>query len=272
MDNSATNSTTSSRRNTMSKLNQFSNFVKTEFNQCDDALPQELLLGSNNSLSMYYAPFDYVNEQAKVVICGITPGLSQSLVALREAQVALIAGESLESADFRAKHTASFAGAMRKNLVSMLDYLNVNDLLNISTCGDFFGARADLVHYTSAIRYPTFKNGKNYSGSPSMVSDPMLKNVIETVLGPELASFGETTLIIPLGQAVEDALMHLARNGVISEGQILKGIPHPSGANAERIKFFVNEKREQDLSIKTNPAVINARRNHAQQIVSSLMQ
>lgn len=255
----------------MSKLNQFSNFVKTEFNQCDDALPQELLLGSNNSLSMYYAPFDYVNAQAKVVICGITPGLSQSIIALREAQSALIAGESNDSADFRAKHTASFAGAMRRNLVSMLDYLQVNSLLDISSCSELFGARADLVHYTSAIRYPTFKNKNNYNGSPSMTKDPMLKNILVTVLGPELASFDDKTLIIPLGQPVEDALMYLARKEFIAENQILKGIPHPSGANAERIKFFVNEKREEDLSIKTNPSVINSRRHNAQQIVSSMM-
>jgi hypothetical protein len=256
----------------MIKLNQFSSFVKNDFNKSDVSLPQDLLLAQNGSLSMYYAPFDYINKQAKVVICGITPGLSQSLIALGEAQAALKAGESIENADCRAKHTASFAGAMRKNLVAMLDFLHVNELLDISTCSDLFGTRADLVHYTSAIRYPTFRNGKNYSGSPLMVSDPMLRDVLETVLGPELAMFDGKTLIIPLGQAVEDSLMFLARNGFISEAQILKGIPHPSGANAERIKFFVNEKREQDLSIKTNPAVINARRTNAQKIVSSLMQ
>ncbi len=38
-------------------------------------LPNSLLLQENQSLTIYYAPFDYINLSAKIVICGITPGL-----------------------------------------------------------------------------------------------------------------------------------------------------------------------------------------------------
>ena len=254
----------------MVTLTQFSEFVKTGFNTNAQTLPEALLLTNDGTISSYYAPFDYINAKAKIVICGITPGLSQSLIALKEAQVSLLAGESDAHADYRAKHSASFAGTMRKNLVLMLDYLNVNELLAIDSCSDLFTTRTDLVHYTSALRYPTFKDGKNYSGSPSMVKHPQLKQVVETVLGDELAQFDKSTIIIPLGQAVEDALMLLAGKGVISSAQVLQGMPHPSGANAERIKFFVEEKSEADLSIKTNSALIQSRRQLAQSTITAM--
>ncbi len=38
-------------------------------------LPANLKLAEDGKISIYYAPFDYVNPHAKVVLCGITPGL-----------------------------------------------------------------------------------------------------------------------------------------------------------------------------------------------------
>ena len=48
----------------------------------------------------------------------------------------------------------------------------------------------------------------------------------------------------------------MAEQGVIQRNQILAGMPHPSGANAERIAFFLGEKAKKDLSAKTNPTII----------------
>jgi hypothetical protein len=35
---------------------------------------------------------------------------------------------------------------------------------------------------------------------------------------------------------------------------LLLGLPHPSGANAKRIAFFLGRKRHEDLSNKVDPA------------------
>lgn len=51
-------------------------------------------------------------------------------------------------------------------------------------------------------------------------------------------------LIVPLGRAVEEALYKLCEKNIISEKQILKGFPHPSGANVNRIQQLEGNKEE----------------------------
>lgn len=48
-------------------------------------LPEILRLATERRISVYYAPFDYVNPAAKIVIVGITPGLVQAVKALNKA-------------------------------------------------------------------------------------------------------------------------------------------------------------------------------------------
>jgi hypothetical protein len=258
------------RRATMIMLTKYSEFVERHFNKNLAVMPTPLMMAEDGKLQMYYAPFDYVNTSASVVICGITPGISQAMIALEKAQQELKAGCSAQDADYSAKQTASFAGTMRTNLVKMLDYLEVNDLLEIESTAELFSTRTDLVHYTSALRYPVLNQGVNYSGTPSMTKNAFLKNIVDTYLADELGQLDKNTLIIPLGQAVEDALNMLASRGVIRSAQILTGMPHPSGANAERIKFFLEEKSASDLSAKTNADLIMGRREQAKNIVMNL--
>ena len=93
--------------------NLFARFAPTirdlEFSDLDD----RLLLDRDGPVSVYYAPFDYINRDAKIVIAGITPGKTQMLNALREARKQLLNGASHEAALESAKRTASFSGAMR---------------------------------------------------------------------------------------------------------------------------------------------------------------
>jgi hypothetical protein len=48
-----------------------------------------LLLWEDGALSVYYAPWDWVNTTAKVMLVGITPGAYQATEALLEAQACL---------------------------------------------------------------------------------------------------------------------------------------------------------------------------------------
>jgi hypothetical protein len=61
----------------------------------------------------------------------------------------------------------------------------------------------------------------------------------------------------PLGDKPLAALKHLASKGVLNSRQIAPVLPHPSGANAERVAFFLGRKSAEALSAKTNAASIS---------------
>ena len=234
-------------------------------------LPAQLMLSSSGRYTTYYAPFEHVNESAKVVICGITPGIQQASLALQHAKKALNEGQSWASALASAKTSASFAGAMRKNLADMLDHIGLNEYLRIRSCAELFDSQSRLVHYTSALRNPVFENGKNFSGGSAMTTDPYLWQQIEEGLSAEIARLSQDTLYIPLGTGVDRVFEMLINNGVLSRGQVLLGLPHASGANSERIAYFCERKAKEDLSSKTNAEKIDQNRSRIRTHVQRLM-
>ncbi|WP_207064021.1 hypothetical protein [Motiliproteus sp. SC1-56] len=242
-------------------IQNFLEFIaETDF-RCASRLPEELKLSSSGQIETFYAPFEYVNPEARIVICGITPGLQQALIALQVAGETIRAGESVDAALLAAKQTASFAGSMRSNLIRMLDFVGINVHLGIESCSDLFGSHRHLLHTTSALRYPVFKSGKNYSGAPSMLRHSDLRAQVDLLLAKDLAAMPRETILVPLGDKVTEALEYVAAKGTIDERRILSGLPHPSGANAERIKFFLGEKPLDQLSSKTNGQVIATARS-----------
>lgn len=237
-------------------LEQFSTLLSASTHNFA-TLPAELLLASEGNLQTFYAPFDHVNAGARVVLCGITPGLQQASRALDEARQQLQAGASIEHAKQAAKETASFAGPMRNNLTSLLDHIGLQTLLGIDSCARLFDTHRHLVHYTSALRYPVFVDGHNYSGSPAMLSRASLRHQVETHLAEEVRTLGPQCLYIPLGPKVTKVFEHLQAKSLLKPEQLLDGLPHPSGANAERISYFLGGKPREELSSKTNAAVLD---------------
>jgi hypothetical protein len=53
---------------------------------------------------------------------------------------------------------------------------------------------------------------------------------------------------------------HLSAAGLIEAGRIMDGMPHPSGANQQRVACFLGNKSPELCSAKTNPAAIAAAR------------
>ncbi len=249
----------------MHKKTLFSHYTNVITGPLPDTLsknhfPEELLIDSQNNLSTWYAPFDFINDSAKIVIVGITPGYQQATNALLKSREALLAGKSEEIAMKEAKVYASFSGPMRNNLVDMLDFAGINRLLNISTTQALFSERADLAQFTSILRYPVMLDGNNYNGTPSMVRSPYLKSHIKKWFATECAVLPRA-IYIPLGSKVAEALYWLADEGIISKNKILDGLPHPSGANAERISYFLMKKSKENLSSRTNGNTIDAAKN-----------
>ena len=199
-------------------------------------IPRNLSLYDDGLISVVYAPFAHINHSAKIVIVGITPGWQQAQIGYEVSiQDPTVEREVVEQ---RIKSQASFAGTMKTNLIQMLDGLLVHHRLKVTSTEDLFGPRYDLLHTTSMLRYPVFKNGENYSGhSPNPLKHIFLRAMIEKILVPELASVPDA-LVIPLGKAVERTLVHLSERGLLPINRVLRGFPHPSGANGHRKKLF----------------------------------
>lgn len=220
------------------------------------SLPQCLEIAREGNVSINYIPFDYINPKAKLVLVGITPGFTQLRNALGEAQKQLTAGADHTAALIAAKSTGAFSGSMRPNLVGMLDHLKVNAWLGIKTCDSLFNKDRELVQTTSALRYPVFVDGENYNGTPNMTKHPLLRQQLSDYFAQEVRMLNDA-IIVPLGPKVSEALGYLVKQGAIDEAKILEGLPHPSGANAERIAYFLGKKDRSQLSIKTDPDKID---------------
>jgi hypothetical protein len=96
---------------------------------------------------------------------GLTPGRQQMRNALVEARRCLMNGMSEDEAMRAAKTFASFSGPMRANLIALLDSIGVNRALKLSSASSLWAVESQRVHFTSALRYPVFIDGENYSGA-----------------------------------------------------------------------------------------------------------
>ena len=81
-------------------------------------LPLELYLFDDAQVSVVYAPVDFVNTEARIVLIGLTPSWQQAQAAM--AAHAELSGKSEEEAGFEIKRRTAFAGSMRQNLITML--------------------------------------------------------------------------------------------------------------------------------------------------------
>lgn len=233
------------------------------------AIP-ELELGSWKTLTSVYAPFDHVNEEARVVIVGLTPGRQQAANALEAYQSARLAGAGDRQALEQAKVHASFSGPMRRNLVHILDCVGMARYLAIESSAELFDPACNLAHFTSALRYPVFVDGSNYSGAPDPLVNPWLRTMAETWLAEELRRMPEA-LVVPLGPKVAAIVRHVAQMVGLKPDRIIDGLPHPSGANAERIAFFLGRKPAEALSARTDPVRLVAARKRAEALMTALL-
>jgi hypothetical protein len=222
-------------------------------------IPESFVLAREGRLATCYIPFESVNAAARVVVVGITPGFNQWKNAVAEAQRQLALGAAQDQLLHAARIAGAFSGAIRPNLVALLDAISVARWLGIDSCASLFGEHAHLVQITSILRHAVFVNGKNYSGTPNMTRTPYLQQQMLDWFALEAAQLGDA-IFIPMGSTVSEGLDWLAARGVIRPERILHGLPHPSGANAERVAYFLGRKDKASLSANTNGDQIDAAR------------
>lgn len=219
----------------------------------EEAASQEKLLipeRSDSTVRAYYAPFDHVNTEARLMLVGITPGREQMNRALKACCQQLKLGRSDAEACSAAKRAASFGGGMRDTLVNLLDRYNFQHRLGVKSCNELWDEGNLSAHFTSALRNPVFcqdgNKEKNYTGgSPTLASYGGFKETLKE-LRNELMSI-EGALIIPLGDKVAKVIQGLVTAGDIPLARVLNHagkvaeLPHPSGANRESQNLVIEQ-------------------------------
>lgn len=201
-----------------------------------DIINEKFLIEKHGDIEIYYAPHnEFVNRGAKVFIVGITPGFQQMSTALVAARKGIEEKLSVSEIQYKCKVAGRFSGSLRKNIINMLDEVQLNKALKIESCRELFESRDDLLHTISLIPYAVFVKGKNYTGhTPKLIKNKFLMKYIDESFINELELLGEV-LIIPLGKAVEEVMEQLIDKNIIKSSNVLKGFPHPSGANVNRL-------------------------------------
>jgi hypothetical protein len=203
-------------------------------------LTRKFLIRSYGEFDLCYAPFEYVKYGASVVIVGITPGWSQMRESFEIAQRQLASGADYESVLREVDRDVKFSGGIRRRLVSWPYELGLPELMQIPTCDVFFGARSELAHTTSVIRYALFFKRERYSGyKPVRLRDLPFLEESSSSLRSELQA-NANAIVVPMGSAVSEVLELYIANGTISREQVRLGFPHASmggGANERQLRF-----------------------------------
>lgn len=199
--------------------------------------------GRHGDLGAFYAPFDWINTEADIVIVGITPGMRQAETALLTLRQRLITtaldDQSMARALNDAKKAASFEGPMRGIAAQLMDHFGFHHLFGLETTAELFGKAANRAHYTSVYRYPVLQEKaaqwRNYSGgeAPKSRANPLLARFVEEYLIPELMCF-KSAWIVPFGPTPAAVLNDLGKKGIIDQNRILSGLNHPSGEQWNR--------------------------------------
>lgn len=227
-------------------LKKYSDFISKLPYKADNAAPMtELLLWRDEvrKLDCFYAPFDYINTEAKIILVGITPGKTQMNRALNAARMAIQRGDDLSDTIRRVKREGSFSGKMRSNIVDTLNRLGYQKLLGIECSSKLWSTDDHLVHFCSMLKYPIFKNGGNYSGDPKALGVPELEKLIYAEFVKDLQNINHSAVLVPLGDKVGEVISKLDEQGLIPqkikkfEGKIVAP-PHPSPANNESVDLL----------------------------------
>ena len=199
-----------------------------------NVVSKDFLVNKDGNIEIYYAPFDYINSKAKIVIVGITPGLQQMTQSFQ----VIKDGKSLKEV----KDLSSFKGSMRTTLIKYMDELKINKKLKIKSCESLFNLDSKYLHTTSLVKYPVFDKGKNYSGA-NILKKKILLDFIEKNFLEEFKTL-KKSIIVPLGNTVSSTIEYLNNKYNLKLECFLKGFPHPSGLNVRKnIQFKENKNK-----------------------------
>ncbi len=215
-----------------------------------------LRLWKKKPLELYYAPWDWMNKDARVILVGITGGAQQAKNALQEAKRCLEAGMKTEEVLRRADAVGSFSGQMRERLVTGLNRIGLPKTLGIQTAGDLFAEKHHrLLGTASAIGFPMFitkeladgsVTKENYNGQQGhpLLADSTLCSFVRAYLGAKV-DMAPNAVVLPLGKVATAAVQWLICADLLDAGRCVHGFPHPSPQNGHYTRLL--EERESNL-------------------------
>src|SRR5699024_12744564 len=103
-------------------------------------------------------------KNTKKFIIRITTGFQQMNTAKSTARKELEHTDNIEAIQYKCKVLARFSGSLRKNIISMLDDLKLNEIMNIKSTSELFEEKDYLLHTVSLIPYPVYVRQENYPG------------------------------------------------------------------------------------------------------------
>jgi hypothetical protein len=214
--------------------------------------PRLAMEPDGGDIQIYYAPFEYINPCAKIVLVGITPGPTQMVNANNIARKALQEGVNKENVIRSSKEGGAFSGEpMRGNLIRQLDHWGFHEWLGIESSHELFNKSRHLVQTTSLLRYPVFVRCDDYRGSPDMTKNPLLRKYLINYFVKEMDEMKDA-LFLPLGPQVQKVLDSLVAEKIIESERIVRGMLHPSGNNTYRINYLISDCRG-SVPYATNP-------------------
>jgi hypothetical protein len=198
-------------------------------------------------IEILWAPFDFVNRDARIVVVGVTPGPNQARRSYKAVRIAVAKGEKPQADLERIKAEASFRGdVIEPNLKSILEHGGLAERAGIEDIDNLWTKEASKVHFTSTIRYPTFINGKLFNNQIDSLEHPELRKYVETCLAEELASVPADADIVALGQKGPRIVRHAAKAAGIDPRRVV-ALPHPSGSATGAVRDFLSKNRTRSI-------------------------
>ena len=217
----------------------------------------------------YYIPFDYVEEKAKIIILGITPGTTQWANAVKSAGENLRKGWSDEAVLKEAKKFGAFSGPMRERLVRMLDLVGINKIIGASSCSKIYDPDNHDAHMTSCFVNPIFNiNREGYNQKSMKATIPLFINAFKNGFLKEAQAL-PNAYIVALGSA-SGILSYAVQQGWIEEERVISGIQHPSTANP-RTSYFLGDSILKK-SRSNDPAQVDEGKQSAINKVNAILQ
>jgi hypothetical protein len=189
---------------------------------CNDAFR----LCACGPLELFYAPLDWVNREAKLVLLGAAPGWHEMEAAFRTVRAGLGVPAS-DGALLRRARLATLPGAgTRQRLLRLLEAVEVPARLGVSEPRALL--EPGLLHWTWVARYPVFAGGRNYGGrDPSLLLSPLMRAFTTDALVGELGAVPDA-LVVPVGAPAADALWLLVHLGLLERDRVGPSLPDPS--------------------------------------------
>ena len=159
----------------------------------------KFLLYFDKNFEIYYAPIEYVNHKAKIVIINMAPDLSEMLESFKLVNQGVSPKKIKDKLILKTK--------IDQNLIKNLNKLNINGVLNIKSCESLFDKNKNFLHTTSIIKFPTF-----YKNQRKIVIDifknKVLLNFVEKYFLKELRKLNNC-IIVPINENVSSIINNL---------------------------------------------------------------